>query len=413
VRSLSVGTIDGVTDRRPAPPSHADLVRDLRLLRERGLLRLRRLSLPALSAAARIAGRTDADDDPQAIEWLLRRAVDALGDEEPGEAGRYLFGLVQGTIGRRPTDLRERAAAIYGVSAETFRKERERLLLDRLADEILRLRPAARPVPAATPPAPTAPVVRQVPAVVEVLAELEAALVRARDRSADERPDTRPFGRFGPFALPFAGDTAWLTVDLGAVEELRDVDLLVSSENTYLLPARLFSRTLSGQLRSAAAVRDETGTVVYDPVAEELAAWMARHARTGAPIEPGVVVPTSPGRLREQGVRRLLHAAVAIPRLGAGGYDIPDTGVHRAVRECFALARAERAGDPLVRSLTIPLFGAGDGGLTASASFSRLWPAVQAELTADPSWDVHLTTWTLDEVVVVLDGLLAQARSAI
>src|SRR5690348_11090083 len=97
----------------PAPSEHAELVRDLRTLREKGLLRIRRLELPALDAAARAAGLGATAGDPRIREQLVRRAVDALGDEEPGQAARYMFGLVPGTVGRRPTDLRERAAGIY------------------------------------------------------------------------------------------------------------------------------------------------------------------------------------------------------------------------------------------------------------------------------------------------------------
>ena len=62
-------------------PTLDDLVRDLRLLRARGLLRVRRLSLPALTAAARAAGLdTQNKAAPQPIETLLRIAVRPLGE---------------------------------------------------------------------------------------------------------------------------------------------------------------------------------------------------------------------------------------------------------------------------------------------------------------------------------------------
>ncbi len=135
---MTIAVMDAINH---ASPTHSDLVCDLKLLRAKGLLRIRALELPALGRAAQLASFARHPSDPTAVELLLRRAVDALGDEEPGLAAQYLFGLVQGTVGRRPTDLRQRAAAEYGLAPETFRKEPERLLVGRIADEILRLLP--------------------------------------------------------------------------------------------------------------------------------------------------------------------------------------------------------------------------------------------------------------------------------
>jgi hypothetical protein len=118
-------------------PSHEQMMLDLRVLRQRGVLRVRLLNLPALREAAGVASARPEADTAVQIEELLRVAVDRLGDEEIGMAARYLFGLIQGTIGRRPTDLRERAAREFGLSAETFRKHQERLLLSRIADEMI------------------------------------------------------------------------------------------------------------------------------------------------------------------------------------------------------------------------------------------------------------------------------------
>lgn len=420
-----------MSDHALQPPLHAHLARDLRLLREKGLIRLRALDVPALHAAARVAGLTASPDpDPPAVEQLLRRAVQALGDEEPGRAAQYLFGLVQGTIGRRTTDLRERAAGIYGLSVETFRKSHERLLVERVAEEILHLClgssdpppsivPAPgrdAPVPGATSVPPTDRAGSPLPAPARVRpaltarAEIERSL-RLVMRAGSESPDQYAHGRYGPFRVPVADGRASalarISVLMGAVEELRDVDIIVSSENTFLEPDRSFSTTLSGQLRHAAALRDQAGAVVRDVVAEELRDWVAANATPGIPVEPGVIVVTSPGRLAEQGVRRIYHAAVASPHRGQRGYDVSSQGVLKAVHRCFELARTQRAaGDPTLRSMTMPLFGAGEGGLGPGASFSRLWPALQAELAADPTWHVHLTTWTSEETAIVLRGLL-------
>jgi tetratricopeptide (TPR) repeat protein len=126
----------------PAPaglPGHQELAHDLRRLREKGLLRIRELQLPALEAVAHAVGVAGRRPAPRAIEHLLRQACNGFGEDDFGSAVRILFGLVQGTIGHRPTDLRERAAGVFNLSSETFRKGRERLIIARLADELLAL----------------------------------------------------------------------------------------------------------------------------------------------------------------------------------------------------------------------------------------------------------------------------------
>jgi hypothetical protein len=123
----------------PRAPTYDDLVVDLKILREKGLLRLRNLHLPALQQAARACGESEQDDhDPPAIESMLRRAVEQLGGELE-EACGYLFGLVPGTRGWKPKDLRERAASLYNMQPETFRKEPEQLHIGQVAEQILKL----------------------------------------------------------------------------------------------------------------------------------------------------------------------------------------------------------------------------------------------------------------------------------
>jgi len=378
---------------------HEDLTAELRVVRGLGFIRLRAAAVPVLTAAAGLAGFEASG--PRAVEDLVRSAVGRLGGGDLQRAAELTFGTPVGMRGDPAPVRRRRAADVYTVTVERFRHSHERTIISQVADAIQVLSAEAATGSAASlgqssgPPSPLA----------EVRDELERVLRRVAGMAHLDSDDTYRFGRYGPFALPFGAARSLIVVDLGAVEELRDVDLIVSSENTYFEPARVFTTTLSGQLRNAAASRDASGMIIRDTIAEELAAWVQRHARPGNPVEPGVVAATSPGELARRGVRRILHAAVAVPRRGSNGYDVPETGVVRAIQRCFELARAERASEPSVDSLSIPLFGAGDGGLDAEASFSRLWPALQMELRDDPTWTVHLTTWTVAETAVVLRHL--------
>jgi hypothetical protein len=382
------------------PPTHQSLVEDLRTLRERGLIRIRTLDLPALAAAVVWTSGGTRPGSPDEIERLLREAIAALGDGETGNAAAYLFGVVQGTIGRRPTDLRERAAREYGgLSPETFRKGPERTLISRIGDEILRFGASAgRPERRSEPGARTG---TDVPDLAQ---DLERALADI-GISTDSQYTT---ARYGPYPCVFGAHVVPIHVRVGAIEHLTDVDVVVSSENVYIEPARMFTATLSGALRRAAAERDEAGVVTRDVVHDELRAWVVEHGSPGQPVEPGLVVPTSSGSLTGQGVRRIYHAAVAIPKVGTHEYTVTWESVGRSVHSVFSRLRVERARfNPPLHSVSLPLFGAGYGRIDLTESWLWLWRSVRAELARDGEWEIHLTALTAPQAVTILRGLLA------
>lgn len=119
-------------------PPYDELLADLRLVRERGLGNLRRYGVPALHAACRLtelSGRSE--QEPVAVETLLRHAVETLGGGRAGEAAEYSLGLVRGTKLWSATDRRKAAAKAQGVSTETFRKTYEKQLLEQVAEGVL------------------------------------------------------------------------------------------------------------------------------------------------------------------------------------------------------------------------------------------------------------------------------------
>jgi hypothetical protein len=390
---------------RPQTPEHADLVADLKVLREKGLIRLRQLDLPALSAAALAAGLAAPDArGPRTQEEILRRAVEALGEEETGLAAAYLFGLVRGTIGWRTKDLRERAASFYGLSAESFRKEPEQLLIGRVAEEILRLCDTPnRPDSQRDGAQRTALTPRREGSAARDLLLRHMNRIMAEHSSGPEHP--RATLTIGPLPMPGGPEGAEVTVYQGLMEELQGIDVLVSSENTFLELAKPFKSSLSAHLRRAAARRGPGGAVLDDIVDTELRAWVEAYGHPGLPVESGCVAPTSSGQLARRGVLRLYHAAIATPRPGTNDYDVDLGAIPRAVSGCFALGRQEREQYPQLRSICFPLLGAGRAGVDPAVSFDRIWPAVQQEVTADPSWEVNLCTLHPHETLAVLRHL--------
>nr|WP_243637137.1 macro domain-containing protein [Streptomyces sp. DconLS] len=174
---------------------------------------------------------------------------------------------------------------------------------------------------------------------------------------------------------------------------MRDVDILVSSENTFLEMSKTFRSTVSGALRRAAALRDASGEIVDDVLARELGVWLRTHERPGVPVRPGTVVATSSGALAAQGVRRIHHAAIAAPVGNGERYHVTPAVLAEAVRASFELARQEAEFLALpMSSICFPLMGTGRGGLSVPTAARALLGALGQELRRDPSWSVLMVT---------------------
>ncbi|MEU1177240.1 Appr-1-p processing protein [Streptomyces sp. NPDC005820] len=347
-------------------PDRADLVRELRQLRRGGLPALQALVPEALRAATLHAGYARGPEDlADGAERILRAAAERLGtDDLIGRAAQCTFGLLPGRRGDPAADRRRAAALVYGVTSERFRHSQERQVVEQLAGAVL----AEAREPTGRPPRPAPPGAGAAPAA----ASPSAAMVVPRT------------------GLPGRAGTRPVTVHLSPIELLRDIDVLVSSENVHLEMSKSFRPTVSGALRRSAAVGCAADGPVADVLADELAAWV--RARPGVlPLRPGTVVPTGPGALAERGVRRVYHAAVAVP--DGLAYRVDPQHIAGAVAGCFARARRERTeGGLALRSICFPLLGAGRGGLERRISAEWLGWAIEDALTADPDWSVHVVT---------------------
>lgn len=342
-------------------PNLDELVGELRELRLVGLLRLRRLGPDGLGRAALIQV---GDSGPAAIESMLRKAVDRLGEGNLGESAAYTFGLTQGTRDWPGQDRRRRAAEVYGVSVDRFRKYQERFVVEQVAEQILQL--CAEP---------------------------------AATRGAEPRTGRTSSGPGRQVKLEFPvgegndadGAAARIVVHSFPIELLTGVDVYVSPSNVYFEISRIFGDTVSAALRRAGAWRDAAGRVVDDAIRRELADWVDERGGPGTATRPGTIATTSAGALAEQGARRIYHAAVAVPEGAGTSYKVDEWAVAESVRGVFATASQERACyDPPLASLCFPLLGAGRGGMPVDSSINVLWWAVREELRRDPSWTVHI-----------------------
>jgi len=195
-------------------------------------------------------------------------------------------------------------------------------------------------------------------------------------------------------------------VHAGPIEQISNVDILVSSENVYFQMAQAFKPSISGRLRRAAAIKGAAGEIIEDVAADELVEWMRQHARYGLPVEAGTVASTSSGALAERGVKRIYHAATAIPKHAMPDYDVTSHGVTRAIHNVFSVGRRERSSLNLrLDSVCFPLLGSGRGGLSAETSFDWIWRAMRKELEADDSWVINFVVWRTEDANMLLHAL--------
>ena len=119
-------------------PTAEELEVELAQVRRAGITGARRLRLPALTTAARAAGRVEPHEAVGAyvVERMLQDAVVNVGGYD-GDLATTLFGLSPETRGGRPSALRQMAAEDAGVTVDHFRHSYEPRLRAALADRVL------------------------------------------------------------------------------------------------------------------------------------------------------------------------------------------------------------------------------------------------------------------------------------
>lgn len=180
-------------------------------------------------------------------------------------------------------------------------------------------------------------------------------LVREMRRMA---PVLDPHGPFitAPTLYQPAGSACRIGVRPGTIRRVRDVDIWVNSENTDLRMARHTEFNISAIIRYWGSVRDETGAVVEDLVADDLEAKVGDRR----PVAPGTVITTTAGMLTaSHNVRHILHVAAVQGEPGAGFRQVRDIGwcVTNALLHAEQLAATSGA-----NTVLFPLLGTGVAG---------------------------------------------------
>jgi len=145
----------------------------------------------------------------------------------------------------------------------------------------------------------------------------------------------------------------------GDLQNIKEVDVWVNSENTNMLMARHYERSISGTIRYMGAKKDKAKRVSDDVIANEL------HDIVGnSDVPAGAVVPTGAGELtRTNNVKKIFHAAAVKGQVGRGYSPISD--IAECVRNALELADQEDMASEDLHSILFPLMGTGTSKMDA------------------------------------------------
>jgi len=149
----------------------------------------------------------------------------------------------------------------------------------------------------------------------------------------------------------------------GDLQNVKNVDIWVNSENTNMKMARHYDRSISGTIRYMGAKKDIAKRVTEDIVADELYKLVGQCS-----VDPGAVIPTSAGELtKTNGVKKIFHAAAARGQVGRGYSSISD--IDECVRNALELADSDEMKDEMINkdihSILFPLMGTGTSRMDA------------------------------------------------
>jgi O-acetyl-ADP-ribose deacetylase (regulator of RNase III) len=237
--------------------------------------------------------------------------------------------------------------------------------------------------------------------IVEEIVALDPSLAeRVNQRVA--RPAERPLFR------AVRGGTCALGVVVGTILRTRGIDAWASSENTDMEMSRFNDFSISGIVRYWGATRNAAGRVVRDDIALEL----AEQVGSDRPVAPGTTFVTGSGSLYESnGVRYILHVAATQGEPGAGFRQVAELGA--CVTNALTVANRLADRDSRVRSILLPLFGAGTGHASVPATVDRIVDAATDFVIDHPTTAlarIYLLAHTTAELAALDHTLTAAAR---
>lgn len=135
------------------------------------------------------------------------------------------------------------------------------------------------------------------------------------------------------------------------IKNKKNVQVIVTSENSNLELASISSTSMSGRVREMATTKDIDGNITSDPLNEEIIKYKENKRTTSFAL--GTCVSSTSTELEKYGVEKVIHA-VSINKNNDNTIDYSDSAIEKiisySIRNCI-----EKSFD----SLFIPIFGIG------------------------------------------------------
>jgi O-acetyl-ADP-ribose deacetylase (regulator of RNase III) len=169
----------------------------------------------------------------------------------------------------------------------------------------------------------------------------------------------------------------------GDIQNIKEIDVWVNSENTNMQMARHFERSISATIRYLGAKKDRAGRVTQDLVADEL-----REAAGGSDVPAGIVIPTGSGELlKSHNVKKIFHAAAVAGQVGRGYTPIAE--VAECIRNSLKLVDSEEMANESIQSILFPLMGTGTKQLDADEVANQLIDAAISYVEENPQTKIQ------------------------
>jgi O-acetyl-ADP-ribose deacetylase (regulator of RNase III) len=169
----------------------------------------------------------------------------------------------------------------------------------------------------------------------------------------------------------------------GDIQNIKEVDVWVNSENTNMQMARHFDRSISATIRYLGAKKDRAGRVTNDFVADEL-----HEAAGGADVPAGIVIPTGSGELlKSHNVKKIFHAAAVIGQVSKGYTPIAE--IAECIRKALELVDSEEMANESLKTILFPLMGTGTTQLDAHGVAHQLIDAAISYVENNPQTKIQ------------------------
>lgn len=181
----------------------------------------------------------------------------------------------------------------------------------------------------------------------------------------------------------------------GEIQNIRNVDAWVNSENTNMQMARYHDRSVSGAIRWMGGVKDEAGNVIDDLIANELKVCMGAKLY----VNPATVLVTGSGELQKTNdVKKIFHVA-SVQGQVADGYR-PIAKIESCIPAVLGKADAEEYKKLGIKSILFPLLGAGHAKGDLKVTANRLIDTAVMYLKDNENngiEEVYFLAWTIAE----------------